>query len=262
VTIAHEVTGSGPAVLLVHEGIADRRMWRHQLPALEGAHTVVTVDLRGFGETPHASGPFSNVEDLRELLDELGIDRATVVGGSHGGRVALELALSHPERVSRLVLCPPALPDWKWSETVRAAWQAGGEAYEAGDLDRATEVDVELWVDGPGRGPEEVDPEVRDLVRTMQRHALELPEPDPPPGPEAKLDPPASRRLGEIRVPTLIVVGDKDVEDFQQIADRLAAEIPGATKAVIRDAAHVVALERPEEFNRILLEFLAVDFSQ
>ena len=147
-TLAHDVTGSGPPIVLLHEGVADRRMWRHQLPVLEPEHTVVTLDLRGFGDSPHASGTFSNVEDVRELLDELGIDQAAVVGGSFGARVALELALVHPRRVSRLVLCPPALSDWEWSQTVRDAWRAEGEAYEAGDLDRATEVNVELWVDG------------------------------------------------------------------------------------------------------------------
>jgi 3-oxoadipate enol-lactonase len=256
VTIAHEVHGSGPAVLLLHEGVADRRMWRHQIPVLEPDHIVVAPDLRGFGKTPHASGSFSHVEDVRELLDELAIERATVVGGSLGGRVALELALTHPHRVARLVLCPPALPDWEWSEVVRRTWRDEMEAYEAGDLDRATELNVELWVDGPSRGPDAVDPEVRNLVRTMQRHALELPEPDPAPGPEPELDPPASERLGEVRVPTLLVVGDEDAEDFDRIADRLAAEIRGAHKVVIQGAAHVVPLEKPEDFNRVLLEFL------
>ena len=259
-TIAHEVSGSGPAVLLVHEGVADRRMWRHQVPVLEPDHTVVAVDLRGFGDTPHVSGPFSHVEDLRELLDALEIERAVVIGGSLGGRVALELALVHPERVSRLVLCPPALPDWEWSEVVQEAWRAESDAYEAGDLDRATEINVELWVDGPNRGPDAVDPEVRNLVRAMQRHAFDLPEPDPF-GPETRLDPPASQRVGEIRMPTLLVVGDEDVPDFRTIAERLARELPDARLVVIHDAAHVIALEQPEEFNRVLLEFLAVDFS-
>ena len=217
-TLAHDVTGSGPAVLLLHEGVADRRMWRRQVPVLEREHTVVTLDLRGFGDSPHASGTFSNVEDVRELLDELGIDQAAVVGGSFGARVALELALVHPRRVSRLVLCPPALSDWEGSQTVRDAWRAEGEAYEAGDLDRATEVNVVFWVDGPSRGPDAVDPEVRGLVRTMQRQAYELPEPDPPPQEGPELDPPASERLGEIAVPTLLLVGDEDVEDFQRIA--------------------------------------------
>ena len=254
-TIAHEVTGSGPAVVLLHEGVADRRMWRHQVDALRDRWTVVAPDLRGFGETPHASGPFSHVEDVRELLDELAIPSAVVVGGSFGGRVALELALAHPERVAALVLCPPALPGWDWSQAVLEGWRAEEEAYEAGDLDRAAEINVELWVDGPSRGPDAVDSEVRDLVRTMQRHAYDLAEPNPPPQ-DAKLDPAAAQRLGEIGVPTLVVVGDADVEDFAQIATIVAAGIPGARHLVIEDAAHVVALEKPAEFNRGLLEFL------
>jgi 3-oxoadipate enol-lactonase len=233
-------------------------MWRGQVPVLARDHLVVAVDLRGFGETPNASGPFSNVDDLREVLDELGIERAMVVGGSFGGKVALGFAVTHPERVERLVLCPPVLPGWEWSERVRRSWQEEEEAYEAGDLNRATEVNVELWVDGPNRGPDAVDPEVRELVRTMQRHVFELPEPDPPPEPEPEPDP--AVRLADVRVPTLVVVGDEDVEDFLAMADAAAAGIPGARKVVIEDAAHVVALEKPQEFNAALLAFLeAVD---
>jgi 3-oxoadipate enol-lactonase len=251
-TIAFEAHGDGPAVLLVHEGVADRRMWRGQVPVLARDYRVVAVDLRGFGETPHASGPFSNAEDLREVLDELGIERATVVGGSFGAKVALEFAVTHPERVERLVLCPPVLPGREWSERVRRGWQEEEEAFEAGDLDRATEVNLALWVDGPNRGPDAVDPEVRELVRTMQRHAFELPEPDPPPEPA----PEPSLRLADLRVPTLVVVGDEDVEDFVAMADAAADGIPGARKVVIESAAHVVALEKPEEFNAALLAFL------
>ena len=252
-TIAYETHGAGPVVLLVHEGVADRRMWRGQAPVLARHHRVVAVDLRGFGETPNASGPFSNVDDLREVLDELGIERATVVGGSYGAKVALGFAVAHPERVERLVLCPPVLPGWEWSERVRRGWQEEEEAYEAGDLDRAAEVNVELWVDGPNRGPDEVDPEVRDLVRAMQRHAFELPEPDPSPEPA----PDPAVRLADVHVPTLVVVGDQDVEDFLAMADAAAAGIPGARKVVIEGAAHVIALEKPQEFNAALLAFLA-----
>jgi 3-oxoadipate enol-lactonase len=252
VTIDYEAHGDGPAVLLVHAGVADRRMWRGQAPMLARDHRVVAVDLRGFGETPHTRGPFSHVEDLREVLDQLGIERATVVGGSFGAKVALGFAVTHPERVERLVLCPPVMPDWEWSEHVRRGWQEEDEALEAGDLDRAAEVNVELWVDGPNRGPDAVDPEVRELVRTMQRHAFELAEPDPPPEPA----PDPVVRLDDVRVPTLVVVGDEDVEDFLAMADAAAAGIPGARKVVIEGAAHVVALERPEEFNAALLAFL------
>jgi pimeloyl-ACP methyl ester carboxylesterase len=252
VTIAYETHGEGPAILLVHEGVADRRMWRGQVPVLARDHRVVAVDLRGFGDTPNASGAFSNVDDLREVLDELGIERAIVVGGSFGAKVALGFAVTHPERLERLVLCPPVLPGWEWSERVRRGWQEEEEAFEAGDLDRATEVTLELWVDGPNRAPDAVDPDVRELVRTMQRHAFELPEPDPPPEPA----PDPSIRLADLRVPTLVVVGDEDVEDFLAMADAAAAGIPGARKVVIEGAAHVVALEKPQEFNRALLAFL------
>jgi 3-oxoadipate enol-lactonase len=251
-TIAYETHGDGPAVLLVHEGVADRRMWHGQVPVLARDHRVVAVDLRGFGETPHASGAFSNVEDLREVLDELGIERAIVVGGSFGARVALGFAVTYPARVDRLVLCPPVVPGREWSERVRRGWREEKEAYEAGDLDRAVEVNLELWVDGPNRRPDEVDPEVRELVRTMQRRAFELPEPDPPPEPEPDPD----VRLADVRVPTLVIVGDEDVEDFQAMADAAADGIPGARKVVIEGAAHVVPLEQPEEFNAVLLAFL------
>jgi 3-oxoadipate enol-lactonase len=252
VTIAYEEHGDGPAVLLVHAGVADRRMWRAQMPVLARDRRVVAVDLRGFGETPPAIGPFSNGDDLREVLDELGIERTTVVGGSFGAKVALGFAVTHPERVERLVLCPPVVPGWEWSEHVRRGWQEEDEALEAGDLDRAAEVNVELWVDGPNRGPDAVDPEVRELVRTMQRHAFELAEPDPPREPA----PDPAVRLDDVRVPTLVVVGDEDVEDFHAMADAAAAGIPGARKVVIRGAAHVIALEQPREFNEALLAFL------
>ena len=151
-TIAFEAHGDGAAILLVHAGIADRRMWRGQVPILARDHHVAAIDLRGFGETPHASGPFSHAEDLCHVLDRLEIDRATVVGGSFGAKVALELAVTRPERVERLVLCPPVVPGWEWSERIRRAWQEEDEALEAGDLDRATEVNLELWVDGPTEG--------------------------------------------------------------------------------------------------------------
>jgi 3-oxoadipate enol-lactonase len=253
VTIAYETHGEGPAVLLVHEGVADRRMWRGQVPVLARDHRVVAVDLRGFGDTPNTSGPFSNVEDLREVLDMLGIERAAVAGGSFGAKVALGFAVTYPERVERLVLCPPVLPGWEWSERVRRGWQEEEEAFEAGDLDRATEAVLVLWVDGPNRGADAVDPEIRELVRTMQRHAFELPEPDPPPEPE----PDPAVQLADVHMPTLVVVGDQDVEDFLAMAEAAADGIPGARKVVIEGAAHVIALEKPQEFNAALLPFLA-----
>jgi 3-oxoadipate enol-lactonase len=257
--IAYEVRGTGPAVTLIHEGIADRRMWRETLPVLESDFTVVTYDQRGYGESSLPSGPATYVDDLRALLDHLGLAQTTLVGASLGGRVALELALLQPERVERLALVAAGLPEWDWSEGVKRFGEQEEAAYEAGDLDRAVELNLALWVDGPRRGPDAVDPNMRAFVGKMQRRAFEIPLPDPEPMSAPPLEPPARERLGDIGIPTLVVVGDEDVEDILQIADLLAEGIPGARKVTLPDTAHMIPLERPQEFNRILLDFLHTD---
>lgn len=254
--ISYDVEGTGPAVTLVHAGIADRRMWRDTVPALTGEHTVLTYDQRGFGDSTLPSGVADYVGDLRALLDHVEIDRTALVGVSLGARVAVELAVQHPERVTHLALVGAGLADWDWSDEVKRFGVEEEEAYEAGDLDRAVELNLRLWVDGPRRGPEAVDSEVRALVGEMQRQAFEVPLPDPAPTSAPPLDPPASKRLGEIAIPTLVVVGEEDVDDIRRIADVLAGGIPGAAKVTMPDAAHVPPLERPAEFNQILLDFL------
>jgi 3-oxoadipate enol-lactonase len=257
--IAYEVRGSGPAVTLIHEGIADRRMWRETVPVLEPDFTVVTYDQRGYGESSLPSGPATYVDDLRALLDHLGLERTALVGASLGGRVALELAVLRPERVERLALVAAGLPDWDWSEEVKRFGEQEEAAYEAGDLDRAVELNLALWVDGPRRGPDAVDPAMRAFVGEMQRRAFEIPLPDPEPTSAPPLDPPARERLGDIGIPTLVVVGDADVEDIRQMADLLAEGISGARKVTLPDTAHMIPLERPQEFNRTLLDFLHTD---
>ena len=254
--IAYEVRGSGPALTLIHEGIADRRMWRETLPVLEPDFTVVTYDQRGFGDSSLPSGPATYIDDLRALLDHLGLERTTLVGASLGGRVALEFALLRPERVDRLALVAAGLADWDWADDVKRFGEEEEEAYESGDLDRAVELNLKLWVDGPRRGPDAVDPAMRAFVGEMQRRAFEIPLPDPQPTSAPPLDPPARVRLADIAIPTLVMVGDEDVEDMKQIADVLAEGIPGARKVTLPDTAHMIPLERPQEFNRILQDFL------
>lgn len=247
--IAYEVRGEGPAVVLVHAGIADRRMWRETAPALEPEFTVVTYDQRGFGESTLPSGPATYTDDLRALLEELGIERAALVGVSLGGRVVLEQALLHPESVTHLALVGAGLPDWDWSDEVKRFGDDEDEAVGRGDLDLAVALNVDLWVG-------DASPEVRELVATMQRRAFEIPTPDPEPTAPPPLDPPASARLGEITAPTLVVVGDRDVDDIRRIADVLTAGIPGAREETIAGAAHLPPLERPDEFTSVLLRFL------
>jgi 3-oxoadipate enol-lactonase len=256
--LAYEIAGDGPAVVLVHAGVADRRMWDPQWAAFTARYRTLRYDARGYGESLPPSGPWSQHSDLLGLLDELGIRRAHVIGNSMGAGIAVEAALARPSAVASLVLAGPggALYD-DVTEDLRAVWHDEVEALDRGDLDAAVEINLRAWVDGPSRAPDAVDPAVRALVGEMQRDAFELPEWDPDDAPESELDPPASGRFAEIACPTLIVVGEADRRPSIDAAERLAAEVPGA--AIVRrpDVGHMLTLERPREFETLVLEFLA-----
>lgn len=255
-SVWYDVHGEGPAVALVHAGVADSRMWEPQLPAFSAAHTVLRVDLPGFGHSPFEGTQVSNRSSVRDALDRAGIDRAAIVGVSLGGATALELALESPERVTALVLVGTGLAGHEWSEEVESFGAAEEEALARGDLDAAITANLQMWLAGPRRSLDAIDPSLRGRVAEMQRDAFVLQK-----GHDdvrvVRLDPPPSQRLGEIRIPTLIVTGDEDATDIHAIADKIGAGIPGAERATIADAAHLPNLERPEEFNRIVLDFLA-----
>jgi 3-oxoadipate enol-lactonase len=251
-----EVAGEGPAVALVHEGICDSRMWEPQWETFTRAHRVLRLDLRGFGRSPLEAGRFSNARDLIETLERYGFERSALVGVSLGGRVALEVAVARPELVTALVLAAPGLPGEEPTDDVRAAWVEEEAALEAGDLDEAVEINLRTWVDGPRRSPEDVDPAVRERVGEMQRRAFELQLPVGDKAEEELLVPNLAQRLGEIGAPTLVVVGEEDVPFMHAIAERLGREIPGARHVTIADTAHVPSMERPREFDELVLGFL------
>jgi 3-oxoadipate enol-lactonase len=256
--LAFEIAGSGEPLVLVHAGVADRRMWDPQWPAFAAAHRVVRYDLRGYGESLPPSGPWSQHADLLGLLDELGIARAHVVGTSVGAGIAVEAALAQPQAVASLVLAAPGGALYGGAtDDLRAVWHDEIEALDRGDLDAAVEVNLRAWVDGPSRPADAVDPEIRAFVGRMQRDAFELPEWDPESAPETELEPPAHARLGEIVCPTLIIVGEADQAATRDGANRLATEIPGAGFLSVPDAAHMLTLERPREFERLVLDFVA-----
>jgi 3-oxoadipate enol-lactonase len=251
----YELTGDGPAVTLVHEGVCDLRMWDELVEALAPEFTVLRYDMRGYGESTLPPGPFSQNGDLLALLDHVGIERAALVGVSYGGRVALDTAFVAPERVTGLVLAAAGLRDHEWSSLVRDFGEEEERLIDT-DLAAATDLNVRLWVDGPNREPDPVREAVRERVRTMQRRAFEIQvaayEAQPAPGPED----PVHVRLDAIETPTLVVVGEADVPDFLEIADQLEAELPDARKVVLADTAHTIPLERPDEFRDLTLAFL------
>jgi pimeloyl-ACP methyl ester carboxylesterase len=250
--IAYDMAGSGPPVLLLHAGIGDRRMWDAQIPAFAQHFTVVRFDARGFGETRKPDAPFAPYADAIGLLDHLRISRAHVIGVSMGSQTAIEAGIAAPERVSALVAVA-ARTGTPVSPALRAGWDRVNELEEAGDIPGAVEYELRMWVDGPDREPDVVDPEVRERVRDMNAALFARDDVD---GEEIPLDPPAAERLAEISAPILVVYGDKDVIDVRQTAGPLAAAIPGARLAVIPDAAHLPQMERPAIFNEIVLGFL------
>ena len=242
--------------MLLHAGVGDRRLWDDQVDAFAERFRVVRYDARGFGDSPLPGGPFSHVDDLCAIFDHLRLERAAVVGNSLGARTALEHALAHPERTSALVLVG-APPMGAPSSAQLEAFDTEEDALlEADEVDEAVELNLRTWL------ADDVDPALRARVGEMQRQAFEVQlaaySREPEPGPVGWLDdPPVWGRLGDVACPTLLVVGDRDVSAMAVVADRLAAGIAGARKVVMPGAAHVPGLERPEDFNRIVLEFLA-----
>lgn len=252
--IAYDQAGTGHPLLLVHEGIVDRRMWDPIWDALAARFRVIRPDLRGFGETPAPDGAYANWRDLAALLRAVEDAPAHVIGASLGGSAALDLALAEPELVDRLVLVAPGLGGWEWSPELRAEWDAEEAAWERGELDEVAWINVRTWLDGPMRGPDTVSLELRQAVFAMQRLALDLNNDAAQMEP---LEPPAGERLGEVQAPTLLVVGELDQPDMRKICEHLAAEIAGARLAVMPGVAHLPPMEEPEAFLALVEEFLA-----
>ncbi|HET6693186.1 MAG TPA: alpha/beta fold hydrolase, partial [Pedococcus sp.] len=237
---AYDDEGGGPAVVLLHAGVADRRMWDTQAAVLRSSRRVVRPDLRGFGETPMPPGEFSFADDVVALLDALEIQQAALVAASMGGPVALEIAATWPERVSSLVLLCSDFRGLEPPEDVTSFGDEEDELLEGGDIDGAVELNVRTWL-----GPE-ASAGAAELVRQMQRHAFEVQlaadEQDPPPQPVRRDVTPSA-----IAAPTLVVSGAHDLAHFQRIAHHLAASIPRANHRHLDWAGHLPSLERPDE---------------
>ena len=245
--------GAGFPIVMLHAGVADSRMWQAQADEFAKQFDVVRPDMRGFGDSELPARPWKPREDLLALMDELRLKPAHLVGCSMGGSLAIDFVIDHPERVSKLVLVGAGVGGEKHDPRHEGLYAEVTAADERHDMNAVNEAEMYLWLDGPYRPRGYVAQPLRDLFLDMNGKNLDA---DWSTAPMQALEPPAATRLSEITAPTLVIVGDKDLEPIRETADLLASSIAGAHKVVIQDAAHLPNLEHPAEFNRIVLDFL------
>ena len=244
--IAFDVQGSGPPIVLLTGSNLDRRMWTREAEWLSKTNTVVRYDLRAHGESDTATREFTHLGDLIELLDTLKIEKATLIGLSAGSAIALEAALDHPTRVERIVLAGPAIPGFV-AKTPVPFPQELMPAIQSREWRKVSEILLTTPVFATSPQSEAL---VRQMVFENERlwtvdRALMKQSPQP-----------ASGRLESVRVPTLVLIGDKDVSQ-QEHAEALAARVPGARIVRIAGGGHILNLTSPKEFDAAVRAFLA-----
>ena len=250
VRLFYEIQGQGDTLILIHGGYADRRIWNEQMDELSRDFTVIRYDLRGFGRSDFPSRPYRPSRDLLALYDELSLGQAALVGLSSGGEVALSFTLAYPDRVEALLLASSPAVGLPVPPEDSARDLAISQAVSSGGVDSG----VMSWLRHPGLASLREKPELANqmefLVRENARF-LGLPF-----RPFLADDPPPSERLGELRVPTVIVWGDRDTETIQRNSAVTAERIPGARTVIMRGAGHMVNLERPGDFNRVVRDLM------
>ncbi|WAL66355.1 alpha/beta hydrolase [Amycolatopsis cynarae] len=272
--LAYDEAGGGPAVVLVHAGVGDRRMWEHQFAALSRRYRVIRYDWRGRGESDDAAGEVTHYRDLLGLLDALDVGRAALVGCSMGGSYALEAALAEPDRVSALALISSGLSGHEWPPEFHALvaervhgcvpeerlrrYAVGGAEVDPADVAAMAEAQGRLTVVGPDRDPADLDPRVWALALDMLRLVFRR-EWSGPRVVERHSSPGA--RLGEVAAPTLVINGLSDVPAIQAVSDLLSAGIPGARRLDLPDTGHLPPVERAAEVTEALTRFLAAEHS-
>jgi pimeloyl-ACP methyl ester carboxylesterase len=252
-TLAYDEAGAGPAVILIHPGLWDRRTWDDQMASFPAAgYRTIRYDVRGYGGSSRPTGaPYSHVRDLLALLDALGVEEAALVGCSMGGSIAIDATIIHPDRVWSLVPVAAGLGGFEPTQEEEDWWGDVDEpieaAIEAGDLQTAQLLRLRIWA--PLGLDDEAGRRIRDIAFD-NLHELEMDE-----SAAEELDPPAALRLREIDVPSLVIKAEHDPADMRRISDLVAASVQGA-RITMLDADHVVNVRRPEAFDAVVLPFL------
>ncbi len=252
----YETSGKGPALVLIHAGFLDSRMWDTQFQLFSQNYRVIRYDVRGFGKSDVARIKFSDYKDLRGLLDHLRVKTASLVGVSNGGRIASDFVVEYPSMVNHLVLVSPGMSGYKPSgpeeekmwEEFDAQMKPQEDAVREGRAADTVAMDVTTW--GFAQTPanrERITQIAIDNFHAQVENPWKLQVPP---------EPRTWHRLSQIRTPTLLVIGDRDVAPQIVMVDNIHSHIRGSKKVLIQGADHIVKMSKPDEFNRTVLEFL------
>jgi len=252
----YETSGEGPPLVLIHAGFLDSRMWDEQFQLFAKVARVIRYDVRGYGRSSRPNEEYSDAEDLLALLQHLNIESASILGISNGGRIALDFVSVHPSMVNSLILVSPGIRRYKSSGPEEdREWEELDKKGDLQDLaisenriDDAVNMDLEIWASAQGATSKNRIHE----IATANSHIHK----NPPNKLQKSPEPPAFTKLNQIRIPTILIVGDQDVKGMQLMAKRLHELIPGSRLSVIRGADHIANMSRPEEFNAIVSSFL------
>lgn len=250
----HEAEGIGPALTLIHAGVAHLRMWDAQVEAWRDHFRVIRYDTRGFGRTETEDVPYSNVDDVLALLDALGVSKTHLLGTSRGAIIATDFTILHPDRVGSLVWVSGGLRGFEVEDPrLTDTFREMERLEEARDWEPLVELETQVWTDGPGQPADRVDRELRRQMIgwNMQNYLAEQPANQVIPSTVI-----SAEHLDEISVPTLFMWGMLDELGVIRAGEKMAAEVRGARSHVFEGAAHMVNLEQPDEFNKVVLDFL------
>jgi 3-oxoadipate enol-lactonase len=241
---AEDSGGDGPALLLLHEGVGDARMWDPVWPAVTSLYRAIRYDVRGFGRSPAASESYTLLADALTVLNYFGIGAAHLVGCSMGGGTAIELALARPEQAKSLVLLCPGIPGYPYPEPDPAVEARFEAAEAAGDADGLIRLSLQEW----GRSGD--DPTVTDLMRSAIRawdnQQRFMQEGDP-----------VYERLGQLRSPVVLMVGDADSPGLIASNEAAAARIPGCELIRMPGVDHYPTVRAPQLVTETILRFCA-----
>ena len=250
----YETAGNGDPLIMIHGGLLNASMWDDQFEEFSRYYRVIRYDARGHGRTASAPDSFSHHEDLHALVEELSLEKPIIMGLSMGGYTAIDFALEYPDLPRALVLVSPGLSGYEFrSEAFVEFSKRIGAAAQSEDIDAIVEAFQFAWTYGPRREPKEVDQAMREKVRRMVKENVERWDER---NVEYRPLPLAIERLDSLRVPVLALVGNLDMPGILEIVQLVESNVAGSQTVMVPGVAHLINMEKPEEFNRIVLGFL------